>query len=67
MLAPLGSAFETAMGAFKRFFKVKTRREWEERKGWAGEGGEGGCFVYTAPRVGEVGGVCEGEGEGWLG
>ncbi len=44
------------MEAFKRFFKVKTRREWEERKAW---GGVDGCFVYTAPKAGEPAGEME--------
>lgn len=46
------------MEAFRRFFKIKTRREWEDRKAW---GGVDGCFVYTAPKVGEPGGETLGE------
>ena len=38
------------MGAFERFFEVKTRRAWGARKAW-GERGEGeGIFVYWAPK-----------------
>lgn len=29
VLAPLGSSWEVAWGAFEMFFRVKTRREWE--------------------------------------
>jgi hypothetical protein len=32
LLAPLGSSLETAMSAFKRFFKEQTGTEWEDRK-----------------------------------
>ena len=31
MLTPEGSSWQTAMWAFKRFFKLRTQCEWEER------------------------------------
>lgn len=54
-LAPVGSLWEAAWGAFVMFFRLKTRREWEGRGVRGGVGGD--AFVYTAPRGGEGGGV----------
>ena len=41
------------MKAFEHFFKVKTRKTWNQRKMW---GSVEGCFVYTAPGLGEPAG-----------
>ena len=67
MLAPPGSPWETAWGAWRGFFELKTGGGWEgrgegrgrgKREGEGeGEGGEGGWFGYKVPRVGEPRGV----------
>lgn len=59
-LAPVGSLWEAAWGAFVMFFRLKTRREWEGRGVRGGVGGD--AFVYTAPRGGEPRGVGLGKG-----
>ena len=61
-LAPVGSLWEAAWGAFVMFFRLKTRREWEGRGVRGGVGGD--AFVYTAPRGGEPRGVGLGKGGG---
>lgn len=50
-LAPIGSSWETAWGAFTLFFRLKTRKEWEGRFVRGGLGPD--AFVYTPPKEGE--------------
>ena len=51
MLAPIGSSFEVAFGSFKKFFELKTLKEWDERLIKANVGEE--AFVYSPPKEGE--------------
>lgn len=63
MLAPTGSSWETAWGAFSGFFRLKTGMGWEERfaaaaaKRGTGKGGDKEGFTYTPPKVGWPRGV----------
>lgn len=64
MLAPTGSSWETAWGAFSTFFRLKTGMGWEERfvvrRGMGAGMGVGGGkekFRYTPPKVGRPRGV----------
>ena len=54
MLAPIGSGWETAWGAFEAFFRLKTGRLWSERE-FVTEGK--GWFEYRTPRPGEPRGM----------
>lgn len=45
MLAPIGSAWETAWGVFEAFFRLKTGREWGEREGGLWRMGTGNGYV----------------------
>ncbi|KAL8717949.1 MAG: hypothetical protein Q9225_004868 [Loekoesia sp. 1 TL-2023] len=61
ILAPIGSDFATAFGAFVKAFKAKTKVEWDERlktRKW-----EEGAFVYTPPKGGEPKGEVPGDFE----
>ncbi|KAI4164407.1 MAG: hypothetical protein LQ342_002054 [Letrouitia transgressa] len=56
ILAPLGSGWDTAFGAFKKFFKVKTSIEWDRRLLERGKMEEG-KFWYLLPAEGEAVGL----------
>ena len=55
VLAPIGSTWETAWGAFQMFFKLKTKKDWDMRFLKCDLGAE--AFVYTPPREGEPRGL----------
>ena len=50
MLAPIGSSFDTAFGAFEKFFELKTKRAWEDRFEKRDHRVEEEEFVYVPPR-----------------
>ena len=47
VLCPTGSSFEMALGNFKAFFKIKSRKTWEQRL--ANVQVEEDAFIYTPP------------------
>ena len=61
VLAPIGSSFSTAYDAFKKFFRLKTRREWDERLLKTPlpveHGDKPAPFVYNPPADGEPNGI----------
>lgn len=60
ILAPIGSSFETAFAAWKKFFKAKTKGEWDqrlERQKESENGDEEKAFVYVSPEEGEPRGL----------
>ncbi|KAL8836343.1 MAG: hypothetical protein Q9170_002957 [Blastenia crenularia] len=61
VLAPIGSDWTTAFGAFTKAFKAKTKVEWDERL--KVRRGEEGAFVYTPPKEGEPVGEMDGDFE----
>lgn len=70
VLAPIGSSFETAFEIFKKFFELKTRRQWDNRLGEANaeiddreKKGEEEVFIYTPPKQGEPRGLIYDSGD----
>jgi len=55
VLAPIGSTWETAWGAFEMFFKLKTKKDWDMRFIKCDLGTE--AFGYTPPKEGEPRGM----------
>ncbi|KAL6715479.1 hypothetical protein ACLMJK_006440 [Lecanora helva] len=54
-LAPIGSTWDTAWAAFKAFFKLKTKKDWDMRFMKYDLGPE--AFVYAPPREGQPQGL----------
>lgn len=51
VLCPTGSTFEMALSNFQAFFKIKTRKAWEQRL--ASVQVDEDAFIYTPPPVGQ--------------
>ena len=53
ILAPLNSSFEVAMSTFTKFFKLKTKKDWDERLVVCKDVVNERAFLYIPPAAGE--------------
>lgn len=60
MLAPVGSSFDVAFDHFKKFFKLKTGKTWEDRLQKAVPSKD--AFIFVPPKNGETTGVMQNDG-----
>ena len=67
VLAPIGSSFEVAFDHFKKFFKLKTGKDWDDRL--PNTAPPKGAFIYVPPKEGQPRGVilCDGLSEAGTG
>ena len=55
ILAPIGSSFELAFDHFRKFFKLKTGKDWDDRLHKTAP--SKGAFIYVPPKEGQPKGV----------
>ena len=60
ILAPIGSSFDVALDHFKKFFRLKTGKEWDDR--FEDVASLQGAFKFATPKLGEAKGVMQDDG-----